>query len=214
MKFSLLDIYRVLFQRNGSLNWWPGETCIEVCVGAILTQNTSWLNVEKAIDNLKKEDLLSVDQILSVSSERLSKLIRPAGYFNQKAGYLKGLCKFLKEHSLTKLRKMEAHEVRELLLNIKGIGPETADSILLYALDLPIFVIDAYTKRIFSRIGIVPSKATYQELQEFFHSKLPTDVGLFNDYHAQLVMLGKGFCNKKPKCPECPLRVTGICCFN
>ncbi|MEI6079187.1 MAG: endonuclease, partial [bacterium] len=109
---------------------------------------------------------------------------------------------------------MEPCEVRDLLLSIKGIGPETADSILLYALDLPIFVIDAYTKRILSRIGIVSNKATYQELQDLFHNKLPTDIELFNDYHAQLVVLAKDFCNKKPKCSECPLRIAGICCFN
>jgi len=213
-KRTLLSIYQVLHRSNGNLNWWPGKTRLEICIGAVLTQNTSWGNVEKAIRNLKERRALSIRAILSMDKGRLAELIRPSGCFNQKADYLIELCKFLRKHSLSSLKRMTVTEARGLILDVKGIGEETADSILLYALGLPVFVIDAYTRRIFSRIGITGSKASYRDLQTFFHKNLPADVGLFNDYHAQIVVLGKEHCNKKPKCSSCPLRSSGLCGYS
>jgi endonuclease-3 related protein len=214
IKNSLLEIYRVLYDSNGWLDWWPGETDLEICIGAILTQNTAWSNVEKAINNLKRKNAIDVASLLSMSKRELAKLIVSSGYFNQKAGSILEFCNFIKRHSLNELRKMEMLEARELLLDVKGIGKETADSIMLYALDLPVFVIDAYTKRIFSRLGIIRHDMGYDELQCFFHENLLTDIDLFNDYHAQIVMLGKEHCNKKPKCDSCPLRREKMCRYS
>jgi endonuclease III related protein len=214
IKRSLLEIYQALYESNGRLDWWPGETEFEVCIGAILTQNTAWSNVEKAISNLKREGIVDAKTLLSIPREKITELIKPSGYFNQKAEYLLEFCRFLIKHDLEELKKMEMMEARELILRVKGIGKETADSILLYALDFPIFVIDAYTKRIFSRIGIVDHNIGYYELQEIFHKGLFTDPCLFNDYHAQIVILGKEHCNKKPKCSGCALRKTNICHYS
>ena len=207
----LLNVYRVLYELNGSLKWWPGDTDFEVCVGAILTQNTSWTNVEKAISNLKQNKLMEIDKVLNSKLEDIAKLIRPAGYFNQKAFYLKEFCKFLQIHSLFSIKSLEMNDARDLLLGVKGIGKETADSIMLYALGFPIFVIDAYTKRIFSRLGIISESNSYDVIQALFMKNLITDVDLFNDYHAQIVELGKNYCGKKPNCKVCPLRINELC---
>ena len=206
-----MSIYRELYGANGDQNWWPAETVCEVCIGAILTQNTSWSNVERAILNLKAAGLLELENIVSSGTEKIAELIRPSGYFNQKAVYIREFCSFLKKHNLKGIKDMELMDARDLLLSVKGIGKETADSILLYALDFPIFVIDAYTKRIFSRLGLLNQDIDYEHAQEFFMSHLLTDVELFKDYHAQIVNLAKYHCTKKPKCTNCPLKTSGIC---
>lgn len=198
-----------MFRHYGLLHWWPGETPFEVMVGAILTQNTAWTNVEKAIANLKREDLLHPEKLYRLSPKKLARLIKPAGYFNVKTKRLKNFLKFFLEEcggNVALLRKQSSETLREKLLAVNGIGPETADSILLYALEKPIFVIDAYTKRILSRHFLGPQNADYHPLQKFFMSHLKPDVPHYNEYHAQLVNIGKDFCKKKPRCGECPLR--------
>lgn len=190
----LMKIYELLFERFGKQEWWPTQSSnkqFEVCVGAILTQNTSWTNVEKAIKNLEENNLLGKEAIKKVDIKKLAKLIKSAGYFNQKAKKLKEFANFNGEIN------------RENLLNIWGIGPETADSILLYAFNEPVFVIDAYTKRIFSRAGY--GEKDYRELQEMFMKNLPEDYKLFNEYHALVVRLAKENCKTKPECKNCPL---------
>lgn len=210
----LKEVYRALYLNRGYLDWWPGDSSFEVCIGAILTQNTAWTNVEKAIKNLKANSVLDCDSILNIHVYELAKLIKPSGYFNQKAVYLKEFCTFLKEYPIELLKSMNLNEARSKILNVKGIGKETADSILLYALYKPIFVVDAYTKRVFYRIGIVKQEISYDEMQKIFMENLETDTELFNDYHAQIVMLGKDYCRKKPSCKNCCLRTEGICSYN
>ena len=178
-------------------------------VGAILTQNTNWQNVEKAISNLKKKRVLSVKKLFGVPEKELAALIRPAGYFNVKARRLREFLKFFNKVYQGQLRRISAQrlpELRQQLLAVCGIGPETADSILLYALGKPIFVVDAYTKRILLRHGLIKQDAGYQDIQNLFMSNLDNDAGLFNEYHALLVRLGKDYCLKsKPRCKECPI---------
>jgi endonuclease-3 related protein len=205
---KLLSIYKKLYKSFGPQNWWPGDTPFEVAVGAILTQNTNWGNVEKAITNLKKEKVLSAKAIHEMPVKKLASLIQPSGYFNIKAKRLKSFIDFLMNDyrgGMEKMRKEEMHSLRKKLLDVNGIGPETADSILLYALDKPIFVIDAYTKRVLSRHNILGHDEPYDRFQELFHSSLRKDVKLFNEYHALFVRVGKTFCKPKPRCEECPL---------
>lgn len=205
---SLLQIYDALFAFYDPQNWWPGDSPFEVAVGAILTQNTNWSNVEKAIANLKQANLLSPTALHAISEEQLAALIRPAGYFNIKAERLKAFLDFLAERyqrSMTKMRRQGVGLLRQELLGVKGVGPETADSILLYALGKPVFVIDAYTKRVLSRHGIMDHAASYEAYQELFHNALDKEVRLFNEYHALLVMTGKDFCKPAPRCGRCPL---------
>lgn len=207
-KIDLRAIYNLLHKHFGHQNWWPGETPIEIMVGAILTQNTSWVNVEKAIENLKREKALSFQALKRISKEKLAKLIRPSGYFNQKTQRLKRLIQFIdKEYggSIQKMRREPLHKLRTRLLNINGIGPETADSILLYALDKESFVIDAYTKRIFRRHQIYPENDDYEAWKLFFESRLTRSQPLYNDYHAQIVMLAKAYCKTTAQCEGCPL---------
>ncbi len=207
-KKILLDIYNSLYSHFGPQHWWPGDTPFEVAVGAILTQNTNWDNVEKAIGNLKKDRSLNAASMQSMSDDRLASLIKPAGYFNVKARRLKHFLNFISTHykgSMKMMKKENIHALRERLLAVNGIGPETADSILLYALEKPVFVIDAYTSRILRRHEIISDKTTYRELQELFHDSLPSDVDLYNEYHALFVMLGKHYCKPEPRCRECPL---------
>jgi len=209
----LLEIYKRLFQSFGPQHWWPGETPFEIAVGAILTQNTNWGNVEKAIDNLKRHGTLSAKAIHNMPVKRLSELIRPAGYFTIKAKRLKSFVDFLMNdyHGSMKRMKHEdiMHSLREKLLSVNGVGPETADSILLYALEKPVFVIDAYTKRVLSRHAIMEHEKPYEKFQELFHSSLREDVRLFNEYHALFVKVGKTFCKrKKPLCDKCPLNMS------
>ena len=205
---ELMQIYRRLHRHYGDLRWWPGESPLEISVGAILTQNTAWTNVEKAITRLKEARSLSVTALGRMTHRRLSLLIRSAGYFNVKARRLKNFISFLQERYGGSLRKMfnqEPLRLREELLSVNGIGPETADSILLYAGEKPIFVIDAYTKRILSRHGVLPYEESYDEFQKLFVKQLPRNGTLYNQYHAMFVNIGKDFCRKRPLCASCPL---------
>jgi endonuclease-3 related protein len=206
---QLARVYKALRKAYGHQNWWPGDTAFEVIVGAILTQNTAWTNVEKAIANLKKEGKLSFKALRRVPAKNLSQMIRSAGYFNVKADRLKCFMDFLHREcrgDLSKLKKNTMSALREKLLAVKGVGPETADSILLYALDKTSFVIDAYTKRIFSRHGLAKDHEDYEKWREIFMRSLPEDRGLYNDFHAQIVRTGKDYCRKVPRCDRCPLR--------
>ncbi len=198
-----------MYSNFGRQYWWPADSVFEVMVGAILTQNTNWANVKKAINNLKKHKALSVEKLRKMPAQRLAALIRPAGYFNIKALRLKNLINFLFERyaaDIKKMRRIDTPFLRQELLSVNGIGPETADSILLYAFNKPVFVVDAYTKRILSRHGIVKDSAEYYQVQGLFMKNLKSDVKLFNEYHALLVRLGKDYCLKtKQKCGACPL---------
>lgn len=210
-----MDIFGRLYKFYGPQGWWPGRTRFEIIVGAILTQNTAWTNVEKAIVNLKRAKLLSPAKIKNLDKKELAKLIRPAGYYNVKSKRLKNFIGFLFSEyggSLSKISRKELAKLRRELLCVNGVGPETCDSIILYAFGKPIFVVDAYTKRIFSRHGFFGSDANYEEVQRFFMDRLPGEVGLYNEYHALLVRLGKEFCKTKPDCKECPLFVYKIAC--
>ncbi|HDZ61547.1 MAG TPA: endonuclease III domain-containing protein [Nitrospirae bacterium] len=204
----LKEIYRLLYDEFGPQHWWPGDTPFEVAIGAILTQNTNWGNVEKAINNLKSHKALNATALHRLNSKQIAFLIKPTGYFNVKAKRIGSFLDFLWGRYRGSMKKMEAEDMLSLrpkLLDVHGIGPETADSILLYALEKPVFVIDAYTKRVLQRHNIVSEKAIYHEMQEMFHKNLPTDIKLFNEYHALFVKLGKDFCKTKPKCEGCPL---------
>jgi len=205
----LKKIYDKLYTTFGPQGWWPASSPFEVAIGAILTQNTNWKNVEKAINNLKRHNLLNPKKLKEIDEKKLSILIKPAGYYNQKAKKIKEFVKFLMENYGGKMEKMKGAnpvELREKLLSIKGIGRESADSILLYALGMPVFVVDAYTYRIMLRHGLIYEDITYEELKELFEKNLPSDVKIFNEYHALLVKVGKEFCKKRaPKCDECPL---------
>lgn len=205
-----LEPYRRLFQAYGPQHWWPGETPFEVMVGAVLTQNTAWGNVERAIANLKAAGYLTCRGILSLSDTALADLIRPAGYYNVKARRLKALCAYLNAEAVADcpeaLRDVATlPELRRRLLAVHGVGEETADSILLYALGLAVFVVDAYTRRIFSRLGLMTGNESYARIQQSFEAELPRDVGLYNEYHALIVHHGKTVCRPQPRCHGCPL---------
>lgn len=206
MSSSLMVVFQSMLDAYGSQDWWPGETVFEVMVGAILTQNTAWSNVEKAISNLKRAEIFSVAALLDAPHDDVAQLIRSSGYFNIKTDRLRQLCRFLQEQGgESALRRVETATLRQLLLGVKGVGPETADDILLYAFQRPVFVIDAYTRRIFSRLGVVSGDEPYEVLRMGFESVLEADAALFNEYHALIVCHAKQFCNKKPKCEGCPL---------
>lgn len=209
MEKRLKKIYRDLYGCFGPQGWWPGDSPFEVIVGAVLTQNTAWQNVEKAIRNLKKSRRLSFKKMRALSQKQLSKLIRPAGYYNVKAKRLKNLLELIFRRfggDLGKMRKTGTLELRRELLSVNGVGPETADSILLYAFEKPVFVIDAYTRRLLTRHGLADEKASYEDLQDLFMKNMPADQSLFNEYHALIVRLAKEYCRKsKEKCPSCPL---------
>ena len=207
-KRILLDLYNRLHKAFGPRHWWPGDSPFEVVVGAILTQNTAWRNVEKAITNLKTESLLSPFALYHLPVEDLATVIRPAGYYNMKALRLKHFVRFLFQESAGDLGRLLAEDVDTLrgkLLSINGIGPETADSILLYAGNKPTFVVDAYTRRILFRHNLIPEETSYDEVRDFFMDCLEQDAAMFNEYHALLVHVGHSFCSKRnPKCSECP----------
>jgi len=205
---ELKEIYDLLFKRFGPQDWWPGDTPFEVIVGAILTQNTNWANVEKAIINIKNAKVLTPEKLHHLDIKKLAEHIRPAGYFNIKTKRLKNFLDWFFEEYCGKLKNLEivsTAELRQQLLSVKGIGPETADSILLYALNRPVFVVDAYTARICARHQLISEDSDYHQIQEMFESNLVSDIQLFNEYHALLVHLGKDFCKPTPKCEECPL---------
>jgi endonuclease-3 related protein len=205
---QLDEIYQLLFERFGRQHWWPGESKFEIIIGAILTQNTNWANVEKAIANLKSAGCLTPHKLQGLDHRELALLIRPAGYYNVKAKRLKNFMNWLFDNHAGKLSNLEGVETEQLrteLLSVKGIGCETADSILLYALERPVFVVDAYTARIAVRHRLIEPGADYEQLRELFQSNLPEDVRLFNEYHALLVRVGKEFCKPQPRCAGCPL---------
>ncbi len=204
----LTEIYQLLFDHFGPQHWWPGQTPFEIITGAVLTQNTNWANVEKAIANLKSADLLTPRKLNDLDTSTLAGLIRPAGYFNIKAKRLKNFLTWLFHNyqgQLANLEQLTTDQLRAELLAIKGIGRETADSILLYAFDREIFVVDAYTARIAVRHGLIEPDADYEQLRELFQSNLTQDTKLFNEFHALLVRVGKEFCKPKPNCTHCPL---------
>lgn len=207
----LREIHELLLARFGPQHWWPGETPFEIMVGAVLTQNTSWQNVEKAIANLKEAGLLSPAALTALPPEVLAEHIRPAGYHNLKAGRLKNLLALIAaQGGVEALLAQPTAALRQLLLAVKGIGLETADSIVLYAAGRPVFVVDAYTHRVCSRHGLIDEQGDYFQLQELFMDNMAEDVALFNEYHALLVRLGKEFCKKsKPRCKDCPLAALG-----
>ncbi|MBZ5700544.1 MAG: endonuclease III domain-containing protein [Acidobacteriia bacterium] len=206
----LLSYYDALFAALGPQHWWPGRTPFEVIVGAILTQNTSWTNVERAIVNLRREKLLHPAALQRVSTAKLARCIRPSGYFRQKALKLKAFVRFLRKEyggSLARMFRTPTAELRELLLGVHGIGPETADSILLYAGAHPVFVVDAYTRRILERHGQALPRDPYEQIRAHFERHLPRRVPLYNEYHALLVRTAKDWCRKtNPRCAACPLR--------
>ena len=202
------NFYSILHDRYGPQDWWPAETRIECATGAILTQNTSWKNVEKAIDALRENSMLSAEKLRSVSHERLAALIRPCGYHNLKTRRLKNFIDFLFAGyggAMENMLAEDTEKLREKLLSVNGIGEETADSILLYALGKPVFVVDNYSRRILRRHRLISENASYAKIQELFVQNLPADTEVFGEYHALVVKTGKFHCRKKPKCEGCPL---------
>jgi endonuclease-3 related protein len=203
----LAEIYDRLYRAYGPQGWWPAETPFEVLVGAVLTQVTAWRNVERAISRLKAAAALSPEAIFRLPPGELEELIRPAGFFRQKARRLRALVELvLSQGGVESLLSLPAEVLREKLLSLPGIGPETADSILLYAAGHPSFVVDAYTKRILHRLGLLPDPSPpYREVQKLFEEHLPRDANLYGEYHALLVRHAKEHCRARPRCPGCPL---------
>jgi len=209
-KEKLLDIFSILLKSFGKRNWWPADTDFEVVIGCILTQNVTWKSVEQAIIKLKAENLIDIDNILSVEPSKLAGLITTTRYYNQKAASIINFCEILKKDfngELKKLFDIDTPSLRRYLLSLKGIGKETADSIILYAANKPIFVVDAYTKRVFSRLGYFESNPTYDEVQDFFQRNLSVDTYLYNEFHALIVAFAQYYCkSSKPLCVECPIK--------
>ncbi len=206
---SLRGVYDKLYSYFGPQYWWPARSPFEVVIGAILTQNTNWSNVEKAISELKKNKLLNPAGLRAVGVKKLARIIKSSGYYNLKAARLKSFVDYLFNNfngRLPVMFSLQAKHLREALLKIKGVGPETADSILLYAAEKPVFVVDAYTKRFLARHGFIRPETEYQQVQNLFTNNLPRSVKLFNEYHALIVRLAKDFCRKKPMCGLCPLK--------
>jgi endonuclease-3 related protein len=200
-------VYQRLIESYGPQHWWPAESPFEVMIGAILTQNTNWSNVERALDNLKARSDLDARKILEHEHEVLAEYLKPSGYFNVKAVRLTTFCAwYIEQGGLDALKVRPTDQLRSELLAIKGIGPETADDILLYAFERPVFVIDAYTRRIFSRLGLVSEAQSYEQLRALFEEALGPDVDLYNEYHALIVRHGKMHCRPAPKCSACPLK--------
>ena len=205
---TLLNIYRQLMAHYGPQNWWPAEGPFEVIVGAILTQSATWRNAEKAIANLKQANALSPEALRRIPLSQLAVLIHSCGYYNAKAQKLKSLAYWLGEHyadDLDRLFAADTYHLRQQLLSIPGIGQETADSIILYAANKPVFVVDAYTRRIINRVGLAPKDSSYSAYQALFMDNLPADVQLFNEYHALLVCLAKDVCRSRSFCQQCCL---------
>jgi len=206
---TLLKAYRLMLDALGPQHWWPSRTRFETIVGAILTQNTSWANASKAIQALRRERLLSAKRLLAVPEVRLARIIAPARFQNVKARRLRSFLLWFESTYGSSLRRMFAtplSQLRDELLSVNGVGPETADSILLYAGDLPTFVVDAYTRRVLSRHGLIGTDATYDAMKNLFEKHLESDAALYNEYHALIVAVGNRYCGTKPRCDECPLR--------
>ncbi len=211
MKNNYLPEYffKPMLNHFGKQKWWPGDTIDEIIIGAILTQNTNWSNVEKAIENLKAKNLLNLWKIVNIPNIELAELIKPSGYFNIKTKRLKSTAAFFEKYSKKKYSNLiidNIMEFREKLLSVYGIGKETADSILLYAFNKPVFVVDAYTLRICKRHKIVPENYDYEKTRCFFENNLNKNYKLYNEFHALIVMIGKNYCKPKPNCKECPLK--------
>lgn len=209
MRAALEDVYARLLRHFGPTHWWPGDTPFEIAIGAILTQNTAWSNVERAIENLKRMRLLEPRRMLACDIATLEQAIRPSGYFRQKAERLRIFCTYLIDRyggSMKRMARQPLEKLREELLALKGIGPETADDILLYACEKHVFVIDAYTRRILGRHEIANGKLPYEALRALLERHLPADIELFKEYHGLIVYTGKDFCRKTPKCDGCPLQ--------
>lgn len=208
MSNILHDLYDSLYHHFGPQHWWPADSPFEVAIGAILTQNTNWTNVEKAIHKLKQADILDPVALHRTHPKKLASLIRPAGYFNIKAKRIKHFMRFFMQTyggEISRMKKEPLPAIREKLLSVHGIGPETADSIILYALEKPVFVIDAYTKRVLARHTILDHNEPYETYQELFHSSLKKNVPVFNEYHALFVRLAKEYCRTTPDCGQCPI---------
>ncbi len=207
-----MNIYKKIFilldNRWGDQKWWPADSRLEIIIGAILTQNTSWKNVEQALSNLKKNNKISISKISNASHKELASLIKPAGYYNQKSKYIIGVVNYIKKKyngSLDELFSLDLSLLRKELLSLKGIGPETADTIILYASQKPIFVIDTYTRRFMERHQLASKNDSYDSLAKKFTDSLPRDYKLYNQFHALIVQLGKNYCKTKAKCSGCPL---------
>ncbi len=204
---TILELYQAGLDHYGDLYWWPAETPFEVVIGAVLTQNTSWKNVEKAIVNLREASACNAEAIASMHYKKLEKLIRPSGFFRSKRRTLREISLYFKNRDIPVMKKRSTVELRKELLSIKGIGEETADSVLLYALEKNIFVVDAYTKRIFTRHGLVAKNATYQNMQKLVMNSIKRESRVFNIFHSHIVEVGKTYCAKKePRCGQCPYK--------
>jgi len=201
---QLMVVYQRLYEAYGDQSWWPADSSFEVMVGAVLTQNTAWTNVEKAISNLKHADSLTLESLLALSDETLAQLIRPSGYFNIKAKRLKNLCLWLAENGgESKLAAVDTGTLRSSLLQVNGVGPETADDILLYAFARPVFVIDTYTRRLFSKLCLIQGSEPYEDLRQIFEVELEADACLFNQYHALIVRHAREKCQQMAECRHC-----------
>jgi endonuclease-3 related protein len=207
---TIYQIFQRLMRAYGPQQWWPGDSAFEVMVGAVLTQNTSWVNVERAIGNLKKQKALTASRIAKMNHNHLARLLTPVGYFNVKATRLKNFCRwYASQGGQRKLQHLPTETLRQMLLAINGVGPETADDMLLYAFNRPVFVIDAYTRRLFVRLGIIKGDESYEMLRALFENKLvrvKEKISMFNEYHALIVHHAKYYCRSKPVCSECCLR--------
>jgi endonuclease-3 related protein len=209
----LLEVFRGMLAAYGPQDWWPGETPFEVMVGAVLTQNTAWTNVERALTGLAGRIPLTAEAILALPVEALAELLRPVGYFNVKARRLRAFCAaFLDHGGLDGLADLPTAELRHRLLAVHGVGPETADDMLLYAFEHPVFVVDAYTRRIFTRLGALRGNEGYETIRHGFEQALGADAALFNEYHALIVRHGKDVCRPRPRCADCCLRA--LCLFD
>ena len=203
---DLNRLYHRLLDHHGEQAWWPADSPFEVTVGAILTQNTAWTNVEKALQRLREASALNPQALAGLEHEELAGLIRSSGYYNQKARRLSGFARwYLEQGGHRALREREGRELRQQLLALHGIGPETADDMLLYAFDKPFFVIDAYTRRLLQRLGLAEGREGYEQLQQRFHDALEPDVPRYRQYHALIVQHAKNHCRKRPACAGCPL---------
>ncbi len=208
MRQRLMIIFETLLSAFGSRHWWPGDSPLEVMVGAVLTQNTSWKNVEKAIANMKDRSIMDMTRLAEIDERELAEIIRPAGFYNVKSRRLKAfIADFHRRFngSIEGTASVTTQALRDYLLDIDGIGPETADSILLYALERPVFVVDAYTKRFLKNHRLFVGSVDYHEVQRFFVDNLPEDTHVFNEFHALIVYLCQQFCRKRPECTACPL---------